>query len=158
MQILPLTHKLKISMFRMSFIWTFFKFTGMLFKLTSVRLLSFFWILDRVSSTLVVFGGSSGKTLNSSGFTTPKITNTQLCIYCTVRNKQTNRQFDQFHCAHKSVFTHCWCLLCLQSSLLPRGHHNTACCSSVCTFPKWLQKRQHTLEWINEGDLLADWD
>lgn len=45
--------------------------TLMLLRLTSVRLLSLLWILSRVSSTLVVFGGSSGKILNGSAFTTP---------------------------------------------------------------------------------------
>lgn len=45
--------------------------TLMLLRLTSVRLLSLLWILSRVSSTLVGFGGSSGKILNGSGFTTP---------------------------------------------------------------------------------------
>lgn len=44
----------------------------MLLRLTSVRELSLFRILSRVSSTLVGFGGSSGKTLKGSGFTTPE--------------------------------------------------------------------------------------
>lgn len=44
----------------------------MLLRLTSVRELSLFRILSRVSSTLVGFGGSSGKNLNGSGFTTPE--------------------------------------------------------------------------------------
>ena len=43
----------------------------MLLRLTSVRLLSLLWILSRVSSTLVGLGGSSGKILKGSAFTTP---------------------------------------------------------------------------------------
>lgn len=49
-----------------------FALTLMLLRLTSVRPLSLLWILSRVSSTLVGFGGSSGKILNGSAFTTPK--------------------------------------------------------------------------------------
>ena len=48
------------------------RLTLMLLRLTSVRPLSLLWILSTVSSTLVVFGGSSGKILKGSAFTTPK--------------------------------------------------------------------------------------
>lgn len=48
--------------------------TLMLLRLTSVRLLSLLRILSRVSSTFVGLGGSSGKILNGSAFTTPEDT------------------------------------------------------------------------------------
>lgn len=71
--------------------------TLMLLRLTSVRLLSLLWILSRVSSTLVGFGGSSGKILKGSGFTTPaggttsKVRRNILRRVCPVCNQAAKR-------------------------------------------------------------------
>lgn len=146
----PLTNSVFYLCIMFSLLWHFNELTLMLLRLTSVRLLSLLWILSRVSSTLVGFGGSSGKTLKGSGFTTPEgdtwsqlrlqykrytIKHTVLSYFClhfiltSVCVSISNSSWNVF-----GFQTYCWCPRCWRWCLWCPEHRSTACYSSACTF------------------------